>query len=122
MNASGDEEERTNNHHEGRILHSGMNNTPWLLQDQQIVKTNNASERDTEFVIMAFPMMLRNQRATCDREQQANGNIASRLGSAAIKLRIDITLFGIIEKSLAKETRWTVLIAKAKCPDSKFKN
>src|SRR4030095_2288310 len=70
INAPGDNEERTNNNHEGRVLHCCMNNTPWLLQHQEVVKTNNAGERETELFIVPLPMMLCNQRAKCDRQQQ----------------------------------------------------
>src|SRR5262249_12169582 len=70
MNAPCDNEERPNNDYESRVINSGANNPRWLSQDQKVVKTNNAGECEAKFVVVALPMMLRNQRAQCDRQQQ----------------------------------------------------
>src|SRR5262245_27324189 len=70
MNAPCDNEERPNNDYESRVINSGANNPRWLSQDQKVVKTNNAGECEAKFVVVALPMMLRNQRAQCDRQQK----------------------------------------------------
>ena len=70
MNSACDNEERTDDDHEGHIIDSGVNDARGLLNNQEIIETNYAGESDAKLVVMTLPMTLSDERSECDRHQQ----------------------------------------------------
>src|SRR5438034_7690155 len=70
MNSACDNEERTDDDHEGHIIDSRMNDTRGLLNNQEIIEANYAGESDAKLVVMTLPMTLSDDRSERDRHQQ----------------------------------------------------
>src|SRR5881397_4217370 len=70
MNSACDNEERTDDDHEGHIIDSRVNDPRGLLSNEEMIQTNYAGESDAKLVVMPLPMMLSDERSECDRHQQ----------------------------------------------------
>src|SRR5205823_5044865 len=70
MNPARHDEERTNHADESGVIDSSAGDARRLPNDEQMIKTNDACQRDAKLVVMTLPMVLRDQGTERDREQQ----------------------------------------------------
>ena len=70
MNPARDDEERTNHDDESRVIDSSAGDARRLPNDEQMIKANDAGQRDAKLMVMTLPMLLRDQGTERDREQQ----------------------------------------------------
>ena len=67
MNSACDNEERTDDDHEGHIIDSRVNDARGLPNNQEIMQANYACESNAKLVVMTLPMTLNDERSECDR-------------------------------------------------------
>ena len=70
MNSACDNEERTDDDHEGHVINSRVNDARGLLDNEEIIETNCAADSDAKLVVMTLPMTLSDEWSECDRHQQ----------------------------------------------------
>ena len=70
MNSTGDNEEGTHDDHKRYVIDCGVNDARRLPDSKELIKTNSAGKRDTKFVVMTLPMVVRNQRAEGNSQQE----------------------------------------------------
>ena len=70
MNSACDNEERTDDDHEGHIIDSRVNDARGLVNNKKMIQTNYTGESDAKLVVMTLPMTLSDERSECDRHQQ----------------------------------------------------
>ena len=70
MNSACDNEERTDDDHEGHIIDRRVNDARGLVNNKKMIQTNYTGESDAKLVVMTLPMTLSDERSECDRHQQ----------------------------------------------------
>ena len=87
MNSACDNEERTDHDHEGHVVHSRVQDARCLLQNKEVIKANYAGQDQAKDMVIAVPIMLRDQGADRDGEQQDS----ERQHDRPVRLRGDNT-------------------------------
>ena len=70
MNSTRNNKERTDHDHEGHVVDSRVHDARRLLNNKEMIKANHAGQSDAKNVVIAVPVMLRDQGTNRDGEQQ----------------------------------------------------
>src|SRR5262249_16563311 len=65
VNPAGNNEERANDNHEGRVIDSWVEERG-RVTNKEVIETNKAGENNANLVVVTLPVMLRDYRAESD--------------------------------------------------------